>query len=215
MANTPSVILPAGCLPDIEYFCWLMHSPEVLIEVHETYPKQTCRNRYRIATANGPLVLSVPVNKPQGNHSPVPVVETDRKSNWNIIHWRALESAYNKSPYFLYYRDRFEPLFIQPPVLLLDFNLSLLKTCLNLLNLPVIFRLTDDFVKDSGSMADMRMKIMPKHPENHRWSISSFAPYTQVFSEKHAFQPNLSIVDLLFNLGPEAVAYLQNHIPGK
>jgi len=214
MPVIPPVLLPAACLPDAEYFCWLAHAPAVTIEIHETFPKQTCRNRYKIATSNGLQILSVPVNKPLGNHTPTAAVEIDRKSNWNIIHWRALESAYNKSPYFLYYRDHYESLFMQPPVLLTDFNFRLLETCISLIRIPCTFKLTENYIHEPVDMYDMRMRIMPKRPGPHQWSISAFKPYIQVFSEKYAFVPNLSVLDLIFNLGPESADYLKKHRPG-
>ena len=214
MTALPPVLLPAACLPDTEYFCWLAHASAVTIEIHETFPKQTCRNRYRIATSNGPQILSVPVNKPLGNHTPTAAVRIDRKSNWNIIHWRALESAYNKSPYFLYYRDHFETLFMHPPALLTDFNLRLLETCISLIRIPCTFKLTENYIHKPEDMVDMRLNIMPKRPGPHQWSISGFEPYIQVFSEKQAFISNLSIIDLIFNLGPESADYLKKHRPG-
>lgn len=214
MTVIPPVLLPAACLPDTEFFCWLTHAPAVTIEIHETFPKQTCRNRYKIATSNGLQILSVPVNKPLGNHTPTAAVEIDRKSNWNMIHWRALESAYNKSPFFLYYRDQFEALFMQPPVLLTDFNFRLLETCIRLIRIPGTLTLTERYIHEPENLYDMRRRIMPKRPGHHQWSITEFGPYIQVFSEKYAFIPNLSILDMIFNLGPETADYLKKHRPG-
>jgi len=213
-SQIPALLLPLACLPDIEFFCLLYHAPKVILEIHETYPKQTCRNRYRIATANGTLTLSFPVNKTQGNHTQTRVVSIDSAENSNRIHWRAIESAYNKSPFFLYYRDDFERSFMNPPELLVDFNLQILNLCLKSLKFKPDFSLSDGYIRMPDNMTDLRNSIMPKHPVVHDYMIRKFKPYNQVFSDRHEFIPNLSIIDLLFNLGPEAVDYLKMHVPG-
>ncbi len=213
-SQIPALLLPLACLPDIEFFCLLHHTPKAILEIHETYPKQTCRNRYRIATANGTQSLSIPVIKPMGNHTSTTAVSIDFSENWNRIHWRAIESAYNKSPFFLYYRDDFERIFMNPPELLVDFNLEILNLCLKSLKFKPDFSLSDGYIRMPDNMTDLRNSIMPKHPVVHDYMIRKFKPYTQVFSDRHEFIPNLSIIDLLFNLGPEAVDYLKMHVPG-
>jgi hypothetical protein len=212
-SQIPVLLLPLACLPDIEFFCLLQHAPKVVLEIHETYPKQTCRNRYRITTANGLLTLSIPVIKPLGSHTPTYAVRIDLSENTNRIHWRAIESAYNKSPFFLYYRDDFERIILNPPDLLIDFNLQLLNLCLKFLKIKPEFSLSDSYVKMPSEMTDLRNSIMPKRPVKKDFMIGPFEPYTQVFPDRHEFIPNLSIIDLLFNLGPEAAGYLKRHVP--
>ena len=209
----PPVLLPPACLPDLEFFTWLLFSAQPRIEVHETFPKQTCRNRYRIATANGLLVLSIPVIRPKGNHTPFQEILIDSPTDWARIHWRAVESAYNKSPFFLYYRDDFERLFQSPPRLLIDFNLSALNLCCKLTETKPEFTFTDIFHREVESKLDLRHKIMPKQAVNHAYSIRKWEPYVQVFSDRQEFVSNLSILDLIFNLGPDTVNYLKRHIP--
>jgi len=213
-SQIPALLLPLACLPDIEFFCWLHHAPKVVFEIHETYPKQTCRNRYRISSANGPLTLSVPVIKPVGNHTPTHTVRIDSSENRLRNHWRAIESAYNKSPFFLYYRDDFEQVFLNPPELLIDFNQRLLNLCLKALKLKPEFRLSESYQKNPADLADLRNSIMPKNPLNHASGFLRFEPYTQVFADRQQFIPNLSIIDLLYNLGPEAGEYIKRHVPG-
>ena len=205
----PPVLLPLASLPDIEYFYWLINSQDATIEIHETFPRQTCRNRYRIATAGGPLTLSIPVIKPDGNHSQTSAVQIDHSKNWKQIHWRSIESAYNKSPFFLYYRDDFEALLENAPLLLMDFNLKIINLCCKLLKYSPDFKLSETFVKSPVRQYDMRHRIMPKQQVTHQYSIIEFEPYTQVFADRQEFIPNLSILDLLFNHGPEAGSYLR------
>jgi hypothetical protein len=209
----PPVLLPPACLPDLEFFTWLLFSVQAVIEVHETYPKQTCRNRYRIATANGILVLSIPVIRPKGNHSPFQEILIDSSTDWSRIHWRAIESAYNKSPFFLYYRDDFEHLFQNPPRLLIDFNLTAINLCCKLIETKPEFTFTEAFRKKVINRLDLRHSIMPKQAVKHAYSISEWEPYVQVFSDRQEFMPNLSILDLIFNLGPDTVSYLTRHLP--
>jgi hypothetical protein len=209
----PSALLPTACFPDIEYFVWLLFSERVSIESQETFPKQTCRNRYRISTANGILTLTVPVIKPAGNHTPTYAIQVDLKENWNRIHWRAIESAYNKSPFFLYYRDDFEKILMNPPVKLIELNLEILRLCCKFAGISPVYDLSETFVKEPQHMIDMRQLIMPKQPVRHEYTIHNFEPYIQVFSDRYAFIPNLSILDLLFNLGPDAGNYLKRHKP--
>jgi hypothetical protein len=215
MSGVPEVLLPFACFPDISYFCWLVHAPTVHIELHETYPRQTCRNRYIIATANGPLTLSVPVIRSSGNHTPFTDIKLSFAEKWNSIHWRAIESAYNKSPFFLYYRDVFESIFSNPPEYLWEFNKLLLEACLELTGIKPLIHFTDTFVKDPAPVADLRKMFMPKREIRHEWEITSYEPYFQVFGDRFPFIPNLSMADLLFNLGPEAAPYLRRHIPGQ
>lgn len=215
MSGIPSVLLPAACLPDIEFFVWLFHAPSVKIELHETYIKQTCRNRYRISTAQGETILSIPVTKPLGNNSPLSIVELSMHENWNIIHWRTIESAYNKSPFFFYYKDYFEAVFMSPPKLLIDFNLKLIHLCMKFAGIEKEITFTENFTKTPERQFDMRQRIMPKQSILHEWKIKLFKPYIQVFSDRLSFIPNLSILDLLLNLGPESASYLKAHLPGQ
>lgn len=214
--DIPPVVLPFACLPNVEFLCWMAHAPQAWIEVHETYPKQTCRNRYAIMSAAGPMVLSIPVKRPMGNHTPLKDVLREEPAKWVNLHWRAIESAYNKSPFFLYYRDAYENIFRNPPDKLIDLNRQFLDITLKFCGLNSSYAFTGEYYKIyPEEIADMRHFIMPKQPQLHRLSINHFKNYVQVFSAMQPFVPNLSVLDLLFNLGPEANDYLMSHVPGR
>ena len=210
----PPVLLPLACMPPIEYFGWLMHSTSIQIEIQETYPRQTCRNRYTILTANGLLNLSVPVIKPLGNHTPVKDVLVDNRQNWAHVHWKTIESAYSRAPFFLYYRDGFEEIFHTAHLKLIDLDMKILQLCCDILKIAPKFTLTDVFNKVPTDFVDMRGRILQKKRTAHSWSVKQYSPYIQVFSDRYPFEPNLFLPDLIFNLGPDAAKYLQNIVPG-
>lgn len=212
----PEVVLPFACLPNVEFLSWMAHTPKARIETQETFPKQTCRNRYAIMTATGPTVLTIPVKRPTGNHTPLNDVIVDAPEKWVNVHWRAIESAYNKSPFFLYYRDDFENSYRNLPEKLVDLNGQFLDLILKLSGINKTYSVTNEYHNVyPDEIADMRQHIMPKRAVRHAFSMDNFKTYIQVFTEVQPFAPNLSALDLLFNLGPETASYLKNHVPGQ
>lgn len=198
-------IFPTAYLPPIAYMACLSAEDAVLIEQHETFPKQTYRNRTIIATANGLQTLSVPVVRVEGNHTRTSDMAISYVEPWNIKHWRAIETAYNAAPYFLYYRDGIEQILMRRYEKLIDLNGDLLQYLIKKLKLSCQTSLTTDYEPKQGQAEDFRDTFSCKKP----FTRLQFAPYNQVFEERMPFQPNLSILDLLFNLGPDAKAYLQ------
>lgn len=203
------VILPLSYLPPVEQYCFIYSTCNVLFEVNETFPKQTCRNRTLIYTANGLLRLTVPVIKPFGNKTKTSEIVIDDKTPWNKIHWKAITSAYNKSPYFLYYKDDFEKLYRKPEGSLIMFNLGLINLINKFLKLRPEINLTKDFNKELSSdiLIDKR-----DYPKDFSVTSLNLKPYTQVYSDRLPFVPNLSIIDLLFNEGPHTLQYLRQAI---
>lgn len=187
--------------PPIAYVAAILQHTEILIEVKETFPKQTYRNRTEIMTANGVRMLTVPVVR--NNHSRTEEIGIDYKERWNIIHLRTLEAAYSASPYYLYYKDPLESLLTRHYEKLTDLNTSLLEWILQLLKTDCQLIATEDYEKEYP--LDFRNIFSPKRP----YPTERFKRYYQVFSDRIAFTPNLSILDLLMNLGPEAKEYLE------
>lgn len=188
--------------PPIAYVATMLQHTEVLIEVRETFPKQTYRNRTEIMTAGGVRTLSVPVIR--SNHSRTDEVAIDYKERWNVIHLRTIAAAYSASPYYLYYKDNLEKILLQCHERLVDLNDALLRWILGTLKSNCQITYTEDYAKEYPE--DYRNTFTPKHP----YATENQEPYYQVFSDRLPFTPNLSILDLLFNLGPEAKDYLRN-----
>jgi hypothetical protein len=200
------VLLPTAYLPPIQWFVYLFATKKVFIEQYETYPKQTYRNRCEIATANGRLALTIPVIKVNGNHTKTKDIEISDHQNWQVLHWRALTAAYANSPYFMYYQDEFEPLFVHKFQNLMDFNFALLENVMKLISIEKEVELTNTYEFNPPGVLDLRGEISPKIT----FDKFPLPEYYQVFKEKNRFIPGLSIIDLLFNMGPESAGLLKS-----
>lgn len=202
------VYLSSAYLAPIQYYTKLYYYPVVYIETRENYLKQTYRNRCIIAGANGPLSLSIPIIKPDTTKCLTKDIRISDHGNWRHLHWNALVSAYNMSPFFEYYEDDFAPFYEKKYDFLFDFNEELRQLVCELLDIQPEVNYTDSYQPEVSN--DFREAIRPKHPTED----TSFYPhpYYQVFREKQGFLPNLSIVDLLFNMGPEGLLILKNSI---
>lgn len=203
-STTP--LFPTAYLPSIALTAAMLQTGDVVIEQQESFPKQTHRNRTVIVTANGPMTLSVPVVRPDGTHTLTADVKVSYAEKWNIIHWRAMESAYNSSPYFLYYRDDIERLLMRRYDRLTELNEGLLEYIFARLKTPLKISYTDTYAKPCSDPKDFRDRFSYKHPE----TLPECPKYEQVFSDRMPFDSNVSVMDLLFNLGPEAKDYLLN-----
>ena len=200
------MILSTAYLPPIQYVALFCKNGAAKIEQWEHYVKQSYRNRSRILSSNGPLDLIVPVEKSQGCKTLLKDVRLAYHDRWNAEHWNAIRSAYNSSPYFEYYVDDIERFFTQQFDFLIDYNTELLDCILNLLKIPHTITYSENFVPLHTENQDFRYAISPKvtTPDVH------FPEYPQVFDYKFGFTPNLSILDLLCNLGPESKQYLES-----
>jgi hypothetical protein len=198
-------VFSTAYLAPIEYFAAAIKFPQIFIEQEEHYVKQTYRNRCLIYTANGLFPLSIPVKKVNGNHTKIRDVEISYFENWQRHHWRSIVSAYNQSPFFLYYRDDLEGFFTRQFKYLLDFNTRLTEVILDALDLKREIVFPEKFIENNDpDYIDLRNQFNPKKKNADVF----FPEYIQVFSETHGFIPNLSIIDLLFNEGPNALEYL-------
>ncbi|MDD3078699.1 MAG: WbqC family protein [Paludibacter sp.] len=207
MANKDGLyILSTAYLPPAEYFVALGKAEEVILEQYEHYHKQSYRNRCRIMSANGIMDLAIPVEKP--GKAFIRDVKISDQTDWQTQHWRSIESAYSSSPFFEYYQDDFKPFFEKKWIFLWDFNFELLNKVLELLEMQCSVSFSDKYTSVSGGK-DLRDLIHPK-----KEIIFSTAGYYQVFEQKYGFTDNLSIIDLLFNMGNESQLILNRSITG-
>ena len=202
-------LLSTAYLPPVEWMAAYAQADAVWLEAEEHYLKQTCRNRCILLNVSGSIELSVPVSKTLPNHCPVREMRISYAENWPRNHWRSIETSYSTSPYFLYYRDYLEPFYQRRYDWLWDFNLELLSVLLRLLRLPERHRLTEAYEAQPSGKADFRARIHPKRRSEPDYPFRGQEPYRQVFAGQQSFTPNLSVLDLLCNLGPESAAYLQ------
>ena len=199
-----NVLLSTTYFGPIQWYQKLYRAEHVEIEQWESFQKQTYRNRCLIATANGVQALTVPVE-----HGDSPLIKDIRLSdhgNWRHLHWNALQSAYGESPFFEYYQDDIRPFFERHWTFLLDFNEEIRQKMCELIDIQPNVSYTEGFIPEESPLTSYRTAISPKHPQDD----PDFLPkrYYQVYEQKHGFLPNLSILDLLFNMGPESIFLL-------
>lgn len=205
------IYLSTAYMPPVQYFSKFTEENRIFIEQQENYIKQSYRNRCRIVSANGPITLSIPVEHSSGVKTRIKDIRISDHGNWQHMHWNAIVSAYNSSPFFEYYQDDFAPFYHQKYSFLFDFNEELRILISQLIGLENIsLNYTDDYRIEFGSdELDLRDAI---HPKKDWKSLDiSFIPvtYYQVFDSKFGFIPNMSILDLLFNMGNESILILK------
>ncbi len=196
-------------------------SPSVVyIEACENYQKQSYRNRCRFYAADGVQALSFPIVHEGGTHKlPISEIKVDYSTPWLQQHQRAIVSAYRTSAYFEYYQDELFAIMDSRPEKLMDLNMALLRFFIEKTGLAVDLRMTSSFSADGLAAAadgsveacdDLREVIHPKRPDTILKDLKLEKPYFQVFSRKYGFKSDLSIMDLLFNEGPDSILYLKN-----
>ena len=210
MEPRPDIYVAVAYLAPLHYYARMLSANHVYIEQHENYIKQTYRNRCVILSANGPMSLSIPVDKKELTKCPTRDIRFSTHTAWQTLHWRSIEAAYNSSPFFEYYRDDLLPFYEKKWDFLLDFNMAIQETILSCMELSPTISFTQYFDKEIPPTAlDFRNAIQPTlKPEEADPNYQSI-PYYQVFGQKWGFVPNLSIIDLLFNMGPESPLILQ------
>ncbi len=199
--NTHLILHPTYFSPIVHYVA-LARAQRVIFEVEDNYQKQTYRTRCYIYGANGKQLLNVPI---QHNHSrKTKDIKIDFSFQWQKQHIKAMQIAYRSSPYFEFYEAEILALFEKIPSFLLDFNLACQHTILDLLQLKIPTTTTHAYQKEYTGLCDARFLADAKLKQEYH-----FEEYTQVFSNKLGFLENLSVLDLLFMEGPNALDYLE------
>ncbi len=202
MNNT--ALLSTAYLGPVQYFQKLAAYPNVIIEHHEHFVKQTYRSRCDIYSPNGILTLSIPLEK-RNKRQAVNEVKISYEYDWQKLHWRSLESCYRRSPFFEYFEDDLRPFYEnRKEVFLIDFNEAIQQEILSLLKLKTTYSFSAEFHKTYEGADDFRTLISPKESSASDPAFVS-KPYNQVFETRHGFIPNLSVVDVLFNEGSRAM----------
>lgn len=203
-----NVLLHPTYFPSIASFAVLARKG-VVWEACDNFQKQTYRNRCHICTDKGSHALHVPIRHvggSQGRQKYVQVV-MDNSYPWKKTHWRTLETAYRTSPFFEYYEDGLKPLFEGSEDSLYAFNLQVIAAVSDCLGISMPRSFTENYGTGGRDLLDARFLVHAKG--DGAWVLQNPEPYIQVFGERHGFIPNLSVLDLLFNLGPQALDYLK------
>ena len=200
------MVIELQYLPSLEYFCAILKNDELIIEANEYFEKQSYRNRCRIQTTNKIDTLTVPVQN--GNKKVlIKDIKIDYSQDWTRRHWGAIHSGYGKSPFFEYYSEYFKKLFDKKPDFLFDLNQEILTICLKLLRLEKKIIFTENYQKKVET--DYRGLIHPKRDYESNNLYQSLA-YRQNFGSE--FEPNLSILDLLFCQGNQSISVLKESL---
>ncbi len=197
------ILLTTAYLPPVEYLAKICEADLVFIEAEENYHKQSYRNRCYILTPQGPKHLTVPVLLGSLHKTHIRDIRIDYSKRWQQVHLRALTSAYNSSPFFIYYFCIIEKIILRDHKYLLDLNMELLIEVLKMLKIFTYPIFTSEFIPPGSAEGDFRYTIEPK-----KATLYKQKEYFQVFNYQQGFVPRLSIVDLIFNMGPESTDYL-------
>ena len=198
-----NILVSTAYLPPVEYFAVISQAEEAFIEREENYLKQSYRNRCYLLSAHGPQLLTVPVYLGSQHKTPIKDIRIDYSKRWQQVHLGAIIASYGSSPYFQYYFENIEKIISKKVDFLFDLNMELTESVLKMLKLESKISCTKDFSPAAESENDFRYKISPKKESHY-----SAKEYMHVFDYGNRFTNRLSIIDLIFNVGPEAGSYL-------
>lgn len=201
--NMKNVLLPVFYMPPVSWFSVFLDAEnDVVFEQFENFPKQTYRNRANIYGANGKLSLIIPIN--HNGKREMKDIEISYREDWRGLHWKSIKTAYQSSPYFEYYEDKFRKIFDLKEKYLLDFNLKGIEVIQQILKTEKAHSLNEEYIKNPEAV-DYREKFSAKLP-----SAFEMESYYQTFSDKLGFLEDLSVLDLICNKGPESLVYIKN-----
>lgn len=204
--NTKGVVLNLPYAGSVWHWAQMMASDRVVIEAHGRYQRRTHRTRTTIMAANGPLSISVPVERDESQ--PYRDIRINYDTPWQQQHLRALLSAYNSTPFYEFYADDFEKIYNANHEHVWDLNMALMHLVAELIGIEIDYELTEAFAPAPKGYDDLRIAIEPKYDHLLTQGCEQ-RPYYQVFAQRYGFTPGLSILDMLFNLGPESIFALR------
>lgn len=204
--KTLKTLLHPTYFPSIAHYIVFAKAEQIVFEMEDNFQKQTYRNRTYVYGANGKLMFNVPVKHSKSStHQKYKEIQIANETAWQRLHWKSLESAYRTSPYFEYYEDELRPLFEKKYTFLMDLNLDTFQLINDCLQLDMEISQTTTYQTEVEGVQDLRKLVNVKKEPDYNLDA-----YKQVFDDKHGFLPNLSILDLLFNEGTNALTYLEN-----
>jgi hypothetical protein len=197
-------IFPVYYFPPVSWFAAAVHEQTIMLEKWQFYRKQHYFNRMEIKTPDKVLRLSIPIQK-AAEHTPIGLRTIAHDWNWRHDHWKSIESALRSSPYFEYFESRIAALYAEPIDSLFDLNMAIITMVRDALKLDIQWTVTEQFMPAEHYVADYREEFDPKGGQMPAW----FKPksYLQVFGD--VFSPDLSILDLMCNKGPETERILR------
>jgi hypothetical protein len=204
------LILSSSYFPPVHYIALTANAEKLLIEKEENYIKQSYRNRCHILSANGPLTLSVPVLLGSFHKTPIKDIRIDYSKRWQQIHLGAIISSYRSSPYYEFYFEKIRDVILRGDEFLLDLNMNSLEVVMSITGISLKVEYTREFLMEGSLTSDFRYNLSPKKKNEEK--IFRFSEYQQVFSDRYNFVPGLSIIDLIFNTGPDTINNLTETI---
>ena len=196
------ILIHPTYFPSISHYAAMVQADQILFEADDHYQKQTNRNRMYIYSANGTQLLNLPIKHTKNTHQKYKDVVLETAFDWQKQHFKSLEAGYRTSPFFEFYEDNIRPIFEKRHHFLFDLNLETHAIVCKALQIDLPYQLTEEYHKETPAV-DLRVLA------NGKKDPHLFTPYTQVFGQKHGYLNNLSILDLLFNEGPQALTYLK------
>ena len=208
------MLLSIAYFPPVSYFALMAEASVVYLEACENYQKQSWRNRCRYYAADGPQYLNFPIIHEGTHELPITKIKVDYSTPWVLKTKRAISSAYESSAFFDYYKDELFSILDSKPETLFDLDLQIIRFFLKKTGITVDIRFTEEYMPPMPD-GDYREILHPKRPDTVLRDLGLEKPYYQVFARKYGFVPNLSIMDLLFNEGPESILYLKTGISSR
>lgn len=190
--------------PNLIWWKAFLEADHRTIDIGEYFQRMSYRNRYYIGTANGRLILSIPLKKGRDQKRPMKDMEISYAEDWQKNHWRSIQSAYMRTPYFEFYMDHLEPLYQGRIPLLHEWNLQSIRICLDLMKEQLTYHINEILLPESNG--DDWRKMLPRDEYPGMKKVT----YIQPFEPRWGFIPNLSILDLLSCAGPDSLAYLKS-----
>ena len=200
------ILIHPHYLPNISHFFLLVNSKKIVFEINDNFLKQTYQNRTYIYGANGKLLLSVPVIHSQKNRKIFKDVKISYDKDWVSHHWKSIEISYRSSPFFEYFEEKLICLYKKREKYLVDFNLKSINILFEMLQIDLKYDFTNSYQENYSSISDYRI-----NSENFNSNDIKIDKYTQVFQSKHGFINNLSVLDLIFNEGTNAINFLKTN----